>query len=973
MSTATPWRSHAPSAAAPHRTVPGGRRPASWRPGAWRLEQINIAPAVAPLLTLLLSGLAGPLAACPASPSDHDPAPAQTCEEPLEQAVDAARADAGLAAPSPAWAPPARSAERSLPGVEGVALDPSPLGRGAHPVERCWRDPSTCKVVGGAYAGPLPGPWSAPPDERPLPAGSWPAPRGAGSPLETTAPAGTWPRALLVTADDPGAAADAAAWTRALAALGARGRVLHRPGRAAFEDAVAALCGGLTGTEAVVLVAAGPADPGGAVGEDASGAPPALLLGPGAQELGEAPQDEAISFPRLAALLGAQCDGAGLLVLVLDTSYAGAVARALPPRPPALVWTAADGDAPRLDVGAGGLLTAALAPLVEARAQAACLASTSQAGAAAGTDVALAPSVGDVARAFREDGVVAAMRAARWARFGAPALDLSASPREGAALRARVLADVPRAPLSVRGDVPTASRCEEPEDCAVLDAACPAGGLGPAGADGACLRWTCRAGACEVEDTPGAPCDDANPCTVDDHCGVGGGCDGHVDACDDGDPCTADVCLADEGCVHGPATAGRACDDGDACTVDDACDGAGSCVGAARDCDDGDPCTLDDCDPASGCVNHTQNVACDDGDPCTVLDFCGYGVCRGQPKGCDDGDPCTADACDPDTGACLDTPRPAGAPCDDEDPCTVGDACVGGACVGQALACDDGLACTYDACEGGVCHHLPAPGSCLGEGGCVPVGAHPPESPCLVCASTNTLVPDDGAACPDDGVACTGDVCVQGTCEHLNAPDTCTTEAGGCVGLGDLVAPCARCVGTGVASPEAPGTPCDDGDPCTTADACGVGGQCAGELEPCCPVAEELTCQAEALGDTSSPGAPSVQLAWSCLSGAVFDGPEAAHAFTAPCDGSYTFRLQPDGTSGEPLGEGPDGRVLLFVRGAPESCQQDSCEAYAQLGAPQGLTRQLAAGEEATLVVDGLNGAAGAYRISVNCPCEVGP
>jgi len=888
--------------------------------------------------------------------------------------VDAARVAAGRPAPSPPWAPPVRLPERSLPGVEGLAVDPLPLARGAHPVERWWRDPRSCQVVGGVYAGPLPAsswePSPLPPSDEPLPAGSWPRPPPTGAGGVQAADGA--PRALLVTTDDPGAAADAAVWTRALAALGARGRALHRPGRAPFEAALADLCRGLTGREAVLLVAAGPADPGGPAG------PPALLLGPGEVDAPAPPRHEALSFARLAALLGAQCREAGLLVVVLDTSYAGDFARALPPRPPALVWTAGDGDAPRVDAGGGGLLTAALAPLVEARARAACLAPAWGGGARdggreGGQAAWPAPSLGDVARAFVEEGVEEAMRAARWTRFGAPALGLDASPQRGAALRARVTADVPVAPLAVRGAVPAPARCDGDEGCAPLTTPCPVAALGPPGADGACLRWACRAGACEVVETPDAPCDDANPCTVDDACGAGGACAGRVDACDDGDPCTVDVCVADEGCVHAPAPAGGACDDGDACTVEDACDGEGACGGAPRDCDDGDPCTVDDCDPASGCVNHVENVACDDGDPCTVLDFCGYGVCRGQPKACDDGDPCTVDSCDPETGVCLATPRSSGAPCDDGDPCTLGDACLDGACVGELLACDDGLACTYDTCDEGVCHHLPAPGSCLGAQGCVPVGAHPPDAPCMVCVATNILAPDDGAPCADDGVACTQDVCAGGACVHPNAPGTCTSEGGGCVGLGELVAPCARCVGTGVAAPVEAGVPCDDGDACTAGDACRPDGQCAGEPLPCCPVGPAVTCGALALGDTSAPGATELETGWSCLPGAVFDGPEAAHPFTAPCHGSYTFRLHPYLVAGEEPPPGPDGRVLLFVRGPGDACGEATCEAYAQLGSDSGLTRELAAGEEVTLVVDGLNGAAGAYAISVTCPCEAGP
>lgn len=89
--------------------------------------------------------------------------------------------------------------------------------------------------------------------------------------------------------------------------------------------------------------------------------------------------------------------------------------------------------------------------------------------------------------------------------------------------------------------------------------------------------------------------------------------------------------------------------------------------------------------------------------------------CTDAPALCDDGDACTLDACDPLTG-CGHTPRR----CDDDDACTV-DACdadVG--CVVTPVTCDDGNACTVDVCD-----------------------------PALGC-STTSLGCDDGDACTDD-------------------------------------------------------------------------------------------------------------------------------------------------------------------------------------------------------------------------------
>lgn len=46
--------------------------------------------------------------------------------------------------------------------------------------------------------------------------------------------------------------------------------------------------------------------------------------------------------------------------------------------------------------------------------------------------------------------------------------------------------------------------------------------------------------------------------------------------------------------------------------------------------------------------------------------------------------------------------------CTDEDACTLGDVCTApGSCIGKAKNCDDGDACTADACQAGVCQHIP--------------------------------------------------------------------------------------------------------------------------------------------------------------------------------------------------------------------------------------------------------------------------
>ena len=152
-------------------------------------------------------------------------------------------------------------------------------------------------------------------------------------------------------------------------------------------------------------------------------------------------------------------------------------------------------------------------------------------------------------------------------------------------------------------------------------------------------------------------------------------------------PCTADSCDPSAGCVNAPVAMGASCDDGDACTMADACDGAGACAGGGSvSCDDGNPCTADLCDPATGCASApvASGTACGDGDVCNGDEVCdGAGVCvMGTPLACDDGNACTADACDALSG-CANDPVAAGTSCDDGDACTLDDACDGaGRCGG---------------------------------------------------------------------------------------------------------------------------------------------------------------------------------------------------------------------------------------------------------------------------------------------------
>ena len=327
--------------------------------------------------------------------------------------------------------------------------------------------------------------------------------------------------------------------------------------------------------------------------------------------------------------------------------------------------------------------------------------------------------------------------------------------------------------------------------------------------------------------------------------GIDNNCNGKTDegTCDDTKACTADACDPSkakdgkEGCVHnllqGPCDA-----DGTVCTESDACKD-GICVpGPAKNCDDGNPCTIDACDAAAGCtVTNDDGKACDaDGNPCTAGDACNAGKCEpGAPKKCLSGDACIDAKCDPLSGQCKLKAKPEGAPCDDNSSCTTTDGCKGGSCAGVIINCDDGNACTIDACKadkGCVSQQSTSPcsdGSACTVGDVCKAGvcfagakkACEDGNPCTAtncdAASGKCLFSKLTSAC-DDGSACT----VQDSC---NADALCTGKAKAC----DDSNPCtdSSCDPKSGCVHKANQAPCDDGNICTTASGC-QGGKCVG-------------------------------------------------------------------------------------------------------------------------------------------------
>ncbi len=362
----------------------------------------------------------------------------------------------------------------------------------------------------------------------------------------------------------------------------------------------------------------------------------------------------------------------------------------------------------------------------------------------------------------------------------------------------------------------------------------------------------------------------APPCVTDSDCSAGpctsascaaGVCEpGPPQSCADGNPCTDDGCDPASGCTHLANAA--TCSDGDACTGGDHC-GGGTCLpGAATGCDDGNACTDDACDKTSGCKHLANTVTCTDDDVCSNGDVCQGGTCAlGEPLYCSDGNPCTKDTCDKLNG-CNHIANSD--PCSDGKICTSNDKCSGGACQpGGPTVCDDGNACTSDACAAPKgCVHASLSGSCTALGPCAKVQVCQDG----VCTGNQWLPCDDGNPCTadlcdptwgcyfkpasgpcDDGNACSvGETCQVFECKATAAlacsdGDPCTTDTcnpqSGCVFVAGALAcddknPCTTdsCGAQGCVNLPGAGT-CTDGDACTAGDSCASGKcQAGGQL-----------------------------------------------------------------------------------------------------------------------------------------------
>ncbi len=219
------------------------------------------------------------------------------------------------------------------------------------------------------------------------------------------------------------------------------------------------------------------------------------------------------------------------------------------------------------------------------------------------------------------------------------------------------------------------------------------------------------------------PCNDGNDCTTD-VCDEGtdscifvpiAGCqecivDGH---CDDGIACTLDECIGSS-CVNTPLHS--SCDNGLFCDGAELCDTLLGCqAGDATICDDGIACTTDGCDESTDtCIRTPNDALCANGLFCDGVEVCDqFSGCVAGPSPCDDGVACTVNACNEFTDTCIvqtvDSYCDNGVFCDGIETCHQFFDCEPG-----PLSCDDGIDCTADTCNEATdgCTNTPLDGLC---------------------------------------------------------------------------------------------------------------------------------------------------------------------------------------------------------------------------------------------------------------------
>ena len=337
--------------------------------------------------------------------------------------------------------------------------------------------------------------------------------------------------------------------------------------------------------------------------------------------------------------------------------------------------------------------------------------------------------------------------------------------------------------------------CTEGEAC---DGAGKCAGGKPkdcSGVGDACNSGVCDAGskACvKKSKAAGTACDDGDYCQIEDKCDGKGACKGTKprECPSDAAKCKVGSCsTAGKKCTFVNAKDGAGCNDGNACTQTDTC-AAGNCKGGNPKVCKGDDCNSGVCDASSGTCGlkpMVDKTKCSDGNTCTNPDLCYSGKCKAGPvtcacttdANCDDKNQCTVDKCTgtkPNT-KCTNNVS-SGLACNDGKLCTSGDKCnSNGACIGNAILCNDKNECTNDYCNAstGKCVYAPNTNSCSDGNACT-VGDKCSSGKCLAGKLTNCA----------DSTKCSTDKCntSTGKCEYTPAYTGSSCEKGSSVCVG---------------------------------------------------------------------------------------------------------------------------------------------------------------------------------------------
>jgi formylglycine-generating enzyme required for sulfatase activity len=320
------------------------------------------------------------------------------------------------------------------------------------------------------------------------------------------------------------------------------------------------------------------------------------------------------------------------------------------------------------------------------------------------------------------------------------------------------------------------------------------------------LTLTCQDSLCSCkgkecgEDGCGGTCGtcpEAAVCSKAGKCHSGPGCEESGSPTCDGCLCEQCVCQIDPYCCEhkwDELCIGECINDCEGCGKDEKC-GNGLCEAAT----------------AENCSNCPDDCGCQGGQVCFQLACCSP-ACVGKQ--------CGSDGCGGDCGAC-----PQDYLCQPDGTCAADcqQVCAGVECGAAGLekecdcgqACDDGIDCTDDSCNGNACVHAPDDAGCQDDNACtlavclpdgcklIPLIGHPCDdgNPCtsldsciagaeapacqgvaVVCDDGNACTDDqcdpvlgctavpNTAACADDGNPCTADICADGECAHPPLP-----------------------------------------------------------------------------------------------------------------------------------------------------------------------------------------------------------